>query len=157
MPNLNVNTPKWPFSGVCPRGYFTVNLCQIQKVLDKNPKPWIIQHEWNDNTFEINHSYKVKGYVVKLLNIVVKLHSALRILTQLQLVGLEVDFVFPLEEGMKEEERRKNPHLAFSRRNDPTCLNFSDCIVGVWRVYGNCLESVWRVSGRCPFAVWRVS
>ena len=31
-----------------------------------------------------------------------KLHSDLRILTQLQLVGVEVDFVFPLEEGRKE-------------------------------------------------------
>ena len=68
---------------------------------------------------------------------VVKLHSDLRILTQLQLVGVGVDFVFPLEEG-----RRSNPHLAFSRRNDPTCLIFGDCLVGVWRVYGNCLEGV---------------
>ena len=36
--------------------------------------------------------------------LVVKLHSDLRILTQLQLVGVGVDFVFPLEEGRKEEE-----------------------------------------------------
>ena len=35
----------------------------------------------------------------------VKLHSDLRILTQLQLVGVGVDFVFPLEE--EEEEGRK--------------------------------------------------
>ena len=64
------------------------------------------------------------------LHIFVKLHSDLRILTQLQLVGVGVDFVFPLEE---EEEGRTNPHLAFSRRNDPTptCLNFVDCLVGV--------------------------
>ena len=36
-----------------------------------------------------------------------KLHSDFRILTQLQLVGIGVDFVFPLEgrkEGRKEEE-----------------------------------------------------
>jgi len=45
------------------------------------------------------------------------------------------------EEGRRRKEGR-NPHLAFSRRNDPTCLIFSDCLVGVWRVYGNCLESV---------------
>ena len=49
----------------------------------------------------------------------------------------------------EEEEGRTNPHLAFSRRNDPTCLIFSDCLVGVWRVYGNCLE--------CLAGVWRVS
>ena len=62
------------------------------------------------------------------------------------------------EEGRKEgrKEGRNNPHLAFSRRNDPTCLIFSDCLVGVWRVHVNCLESVWRVSGRCPLAVCRV-
>ena len=73
---------------------------------------------------------------------VVKLHSDLRILTQFQLVGVGVDFVFPLEGRRK---KKKNPHLAFSRWNDPTCLIFSDCLVGVWRVYANCLESVWSV------------
>ena len=66
------------------------------------------------------------------------------------------------------EEEGRNPHLASSRRIDPTCLNFGDCLVGVWRVYGNCLEGVWqvsggclesvlRVSGRCLEGVWRVS
>ena len=34
---------------------------------------------------------------------IVKLHSDLRILTQLELVGVGIDFVFPLEEGRKEE------------------------------------------------------
>ena len=34
---------------------------------------------------------------------IVKLHSDLRILTQLQLVGVGVDFVFPLEEEEEEE------------------------------------------------------
>ena len=57
---------------------------------------------------------------------------------------------------MKEEGRR-NPHLASSRRNDPTCLNFGDCLVGVWRVFGNCLEGVWLVSDNCSVAVLRVS
>ena len=84
--------------------------------------------------------------------LIVKLHSDLRILTQLQLVGVGVDFVFPLE-----EEEGRNPHLASSRRIDPTCLNFGDCLVGVWRVYGNCLEGVWQVSGGCLVGVWRVS
>ena len=37
----------------------------------------------------------------------VKLHSDLRILPQLQLVGVGVDFVFPLEEGRKEGRRKE--------------------------------------------------
>ena len=53
--------------------------------------------------------------------------------TQLQLVGVGVDTVFPRkkEEGRRKKEGRKNPHLNFSRRNDPSCLNFGDCLVGV--------------------------
>ena len=66
----------------------------------------------------------------------VKLHSDLRILTVLQLVGVGVDFVFPLE-GRK--EGRNNPHLGSSRGCDSTCLKF---LVGVWKVFGNCLEGV---------------
>ena len=41
-----------------------------------------------------------------------------------------------MEEGRK---KNNNPHLASSRRNDPTCQNFGDCLVGVWREFGNCL------------------
>ena len=72
---------------------------------------------------------------------IVKLHSELKIITQLPLVGVGDDFVFPLEEGRKKKEGKTNPHLAFSsRRNDSTCRIISYCVVGVWRVYGNCLE-----------------
>ena len=39
--------------------------------------------------------------------IIVKLHSDLRILTQLQLVGVGVDFVFPLEEEGRRRRRRR--------------------------------------------------
>ena len=42
-----------------------------------------------------------------LAEVFVKLHSDVRILTQLQLVGVGVDFVFPREEGRKEGRRRK--------------------------------------------------
>ena len=46
--------------------------------------------------------------IFKIINLqyIVKLHSDLRILTQLQLVRVGVDFVFTLEEeeGRKEEE-----------------------------------------------------
>ena len=45
---------------------------------------------------------------LKTLIVIVKLRSDLRILTQLQLVGVGVEFVFPLkeEEGRKEGRRR---------------------------------------------------
>ena len=66
--------------------------------------------------------------------------------TQFQLVGKGVDFVFP-----RKKKEGRNPHLASSKRNDPKCLNFSDCLVG------NCLEAVWQVSGGCMVAVWSVS
>ena len=56
---------------------------------------------------------------------------------------------FPTEEGRRKKEEGSNPHLAFSRGNDSTCLIFGECLVGVWRVYGNCLESIWWVSGGC--------
>ena len=91
----------------------------------------------------------------------------MRILTQLQLVGVGVNFVFPLE------GRKKNPHLAFSKRNDPTRLIFGDylvggCLEGVWKLSEGCLAGVWqvsfgslegvlRVSGRCLKGVWRES
>ena len=53
---------------------------------------------------------------------------------------------FPTGRKKEEEEGRKNPHLASGRRNDPTCLNFGDCLVGVRKVFGNCLEGVWWLS-----------
>ena len=62
---------------------------------------------------------------------------------------------FPTEE--EEQEEGRNPHLASTTRNDPTCLNFADCLVGVLRVLGNCLEGVWQVSDRCLKGVLRVS
>ena len=45
--------------------------------------------------------------------------------TQLQLIGIGVDFVFP---------RKKNPHLAFSRLNDS--------LGGVWILSEKCLAGV---------------
>ena len=59
------------------------------------------------------------------------------------------------KEGKK--NNNNNPHLASSRRNDPTCLKFDNCLVGVWNVFGNCLEGVWRVSGGCLVGVKRLS
>ena len=55
------------------------------------------------------------------------------------------------------EGRKNNPHLAFRRRNAPTCLIFSDCLLGVLKLSADCLEGVLRVSGRCLKGVWRES
>ena len=44
---------------------------------------------------------------------------------------------------MEGRKKKNNPHLASSRRNDPTCLKFGDCLLGVWKMLGNCLEGVW--------------
>ena len=64
-----------------------------------------------------------------------------------------------MEEGRRKEGRKKkkNPHLASSRRNGPKCLNFGDCLVGVWKVFGNRLEGVWQLSGGCLEGVLRAS
>ena len=51
-----------------------------------------------------------------------------------------VDFVFRRKKKKKEQEEGRNPHLASSRRNYPTYLNFGDCLVGVWRVSMRCLN-----------------
>ena len=81
------------------------------------------EHVW-DLLFMLEIRQMSQGPTIfRLISAIVKLHSDLGILTQLQLVGVGVDFVFP-KEG-------RNPHLAFSRRNDPTSLIFSDCLVGV--------------------------
>ena len=82
----------------------------------------------------------------------VKLHSDLRILTQVQLVGVGVDFVFPLEEEGR--KKKNNPHLGSSRGCDSICLKF---LVGVWKVFGNCLAGVLRVSRGCLKHVWMLS
>ena len=74
---------------------------------------------------------------------IVKLHSNLQ--TQLNFSWLEKELTL-FSHGRRKEEG-SNPHLAFSRRNDPTCLIFGDCLVGVWRVSGRCLKGVLRVSG----------
>ena len=59
--------------------------------------------------------------------------------------------------GLSRRRKKKNTHLASSRRIDPTCLNFGDFLMGVWRVYGNCLEGVWQVSGGCLAGVFWLS
>ena len=89
----------------------------------------------------------------------------MRILTQVKLVGVGVDSVFPLEEEGRKKKKKNNPHLGSSRGCDSICLKF---LVGVWRVFGNCLKGVWQVSfgclegvlmvsGRCLKGVWRES
>ena len=58
----------------------------------------------------------------------------------------------------KKKEGRNNPHLGKSRINDPTCLTFGVCCVGVWRVSGNLSVSVGcLVAGGCLKGVLRIS
>ena len=83
---------------------------------------------------------------VLVVEYIVKLHSDLRVLTQLELDGVGVDFVFARKEGRR---RRRNPHLASTERNGPTDLKFGGCLEGVLSVSGGCLEDVWMVSGGC--------
>ena len=68
---------------------------------------------------------------------------------------------------------RRTP-LASTRRNGPTCLNFSDIPVGVWKLsqvsgrclelsegclelYEGCLEDVWTVFSGCIVIIYGVS
>ena len=51
--------------------------------------------------------------------------------------------------SQEEGRKKKNPHLASTKKNSPICLKFGGCLVGVLRVSGGCLEGVWRVSGVC--------
>ena len=53
--------------------------------------------------------------------------------------------------------RKKNPHLASIRGNDPSSLDFGGCPVGVWKLSGGCLEGIYRVSVGCLAGFWRVS
>ena len=85
------------------------------------------------------------------MNLLVNLHSNLRVLTQLQLDGVGVDFVFVWK------KEGSNPHLASNRRNGLTHLKFSGCPVGVLRMSGGCLEGVWMVPGWCLDGVWMMS
>ena len=58
----------------------------------------------------------------------VKLHSELADLTQLYLVGVGVDLVFP---GHKNKKNNKNPNLTSARGKNPTCLFLFEYLIGV--------------------------
>ena len=90
--------------------------------------------------------------------------------TQLQLVGVGVDFVYPRKK--KEGRRRKEPPPSFKQKECPYiselwCVSCG-CLEGVWNLSGGCLavvqwlsrgclKSVWKVPGMCLKGVWRVS
>ena len=103
----------WPFS-IWP--FPITHIIAIFQLYSMSLAFLMLDHFWGIRLFYFLYS----GYLfINAAHVLfVKLHSDLIILTQLQLVGLGV--VFPLEEG-----RRNNLHLAFSRRNDPTCLTLS--------------------------------
>ena len=60
--------------------------------------------------------------------------------------------------GRKEGRKKNNPHLASSRRNGPTWLNFGDCleVKVVYKLYGGCLVGVYWLSEVCLEGVWKV-
>ena len=45
--------------------------------------------------------------------------------------------------GYKNKNKNKNPHLAFTRRNAPSCLKFDVCPVGILRVSGKCMVGIY--------------
>ena len=84
--------------------------------------------------------------------------------TQLQLVWVGVDFVFPRKNN---KNKKNNPHLASTTRNDPTCLKFGGCLKCVWillevsfegvgRLSGWCTEGVCMIARGCLDGIWRV-
>ena len=82
--------------------------------------------------------------------------------TELELVGVVVDFVFQCH---KKKNKKKNPHLIFIYRKGLQVYNLGrvtvwvsrSCLEGVWKVSGKCLEGVLKVSGRCLEGVRMVS
>ena len=86
---------------------------------------------------------RIQYILVYLLLRIVQLYSNLQ--TQLNFNWLELTLFSHRKEG----KRRKNPHLASIRGNDPTCLNFGECLAGVWKLSGNCLKGVWQVFDDC--------
>ena len=87
-------------------------------------------HQVTNTTADIAHagtSPSGTEILIQLILIFVKLHSNLQ--TQLNFSWLKKELTL-FSHGRKEEEGR-NPHLFSSGRNDPTCLNFGDYLVGV--------------------------
>ena len=82
------------------------------------------------------------------MQFIVKLHSNLQ--TQLNFSWFELELTL-FSYGRKKEEE---PSPSFEQKD---CLNFGECLVGVWRVCGNYLVGVRQVSGGCLIGIWRVS
>ena len=62
------------------------------------------------------------------------------------------------EEEEKERGKGGRTHnkLLAKEMSLPTCLKCCECLVCVWKAFGNYLENVWRVSGCCLEGVLRV-
>ena len=106
-------------------------------------------------TFSVSWSCDCKNCYVdwKLSNSTLTWNSTWTNFKKLKLVGVGVGLCFHMSRKktpstLQENPIHNNPHLASSRRNDLTCLNFGDCLMSVWKVFGHCLEGVMRVSGR---------
>ena len=118
-----------------------VKLKEMEKSMIEITRALAVQGFWNIRN--ICHSHFVK------------LHSELADPTQLQLVRVGVEFVLPCHNPWNTSSAAwKNPHLASTRGNYPTCWKFGGCPLDVKRVSGNCLEgvlwnllSVWWIFG----------
>ena len=66
-------------------------------------------------------------------DIIVKLHFKIANLTELQLDGVGVDFVFPCHKNNK-NQKKKNPHLVSTGRNGPIRSKYNGIPVGVWNL-----------------------
>ena len=90
------------------------------------------------------NSHSISAYSGRYLNKLLhcKLQSELADPTQFLLIRIGVDFVF----SCHNKNKKKNPRLAFTRRNGFTWLKLGGCPVGAWRLSECCWMGVWSVS-----------
>ena len=90
------------------------------------------------------NSHSISAYSGRYLNKLLhcKLQSELADPTQFLLIRIGVDFVFHCHN----KNKKKNPRLAFTRRNGFTWLKLGGCPVGAWRLSACCWMGVRSVS-----------
>ena len=69
---------------------------------------------------------------------------------------------YPLRLGIRKLGVNSNPQgsnkkFQADHFRTKSCLNFGDCLVGVWKVFGNCLEGARQVPDGYLEGFWKVS